>query len=44
MNGCKIPDCPEKHLAKGYCMKHHMRWRQHGDPNVVLERNSKKKG
>jgi len=30
---CSIDDCDNTHKAKGYCEKHYMRVRIHGDPN-----------
>jgi len=32
MKICKIEYCENKHYAKGYCKKHYMRLRRHGDP------------
>jgi hypothetical protein len=29
---CKIEGCDLKVLARGWCMKHYERWRNHGDP------------
>jgi len=30
--GCAIPECPDPHVARGWCWRHYMRWRAHGDP------------
>ena len=32
---CSIPDCGNKHIAKGFCGTHYMRCKRHGDPNTV---------
>ena len=32
-SGCKVENCPAKHDGKGYCSKHLVRLRKHGDPN-----------
>jgi len=29
---CSIDGCNLKHLARGFCQKHHSRWRRYGDP------------
>lgn len=29
---CKIEDCTNKLLARGWCNKHYLRWKAHGDP------------
>lgn len=31
---CAVPGCDSAHSAKGFCHKHYMRWRTHGDPLV----------
>lgn len=33
---CGVPDCPEAHVAKGWCGKHYQRWRRHDDPTTVV--------
>ena len=33
---CSVDGCNEKHKAKGYCKKHYMRVRAHGDPHTTL--------
>lgn len=38
MAECSIRGCKAKVVGWGWCMKHYMRWRKHGDPNVVLVR------
>ncbi len=40
MKICKIKECDNKLLAKGYCNKHYKRFREHGDPfHVEIERH-----
>ena len=34
MKLCKIRDCSGLHEARGFCNKHYLRWRTHGDPHV----------
>jgi hypothetical protein len=29
---CKIENCERKYYSKGYCLKHYMRFKKHGDP------------
>lgn len=36
---CSIEGCGNKHSAKGYCNKHHKRWKAHGDP--LVRKNAK---
>ena len=36
MRICKIDDCENKVKTRGWCNKHYIRWRIHGDPNIVL--------
>ena len=36
MRKCEVEGCDNKHLARGMCMKHHGRWRRHGDTNSRL--------
>ena len=31
---CSVDGCTTKHLAKGYCQKHYMRFWKHGDPSI----------
>lgn len=33
MRTCTIEGCDNKLKAKGYCVKHHQRYRRHGDAN-----------
>lgn len=33
---CIIKDCFNPHKAHGWCSKHYMRFRKHGDPNINL--------
>lgn len=33
-NSCVIPGCGAKARAKGWCDKHHLRWRRYGTPFV----------
>ena len=37
---CTMPDCNDKHQARGYCWKHLRRVYRHGDPNVVIIREA----
>jgi hypothetical protein len=32
MRGCAIEGCDRVHKARGYCNRHYVRWRTHGDP------------
>ncbi len=32
---CSIPACNGRYHARGWCMKHYMRWQRHGDPLVI---------
>lgn len=36
---CSLPDCSDKHEAKGYCRTHYVRWKRWGDPYAGRERN-----
>jgi len=36
MNECTVEGCSSKVKARGYCGKHWTRWRNHGDPAIVL--------
>ena len=38
MKTCSVEGCNDKHYAKGYCHKHHTRWRRHGNPDINLKR------
>lgn len=29
---CSIPGCNKPHSARGWCVRHYTRWRNHGDP------------
>jgi len=31
---CQIDGCNGKHVARGWCDAHYMRWRRHGDPEA----------
>ncbi|WP_328545475.1 HNH endonuclease [Streptomyces europaeiscabiei] len=33
---CQIDDCEAAARKRGWCPKHYQRWRQHGDPSIVL--------
>jgi hypothetical protein len=33
---CTVPDCAERHVARGYCRPHYVRWRRHGDPHAEV--------
>ena len=32
MRTCSVDGCPERHKAHGYCRKHYVRFKRHGDP------------
>lgn len=32
---CTVPDCQQKHSARGFCRKHYSRFQRHGDPLVA---------
>jgi len=34
---CSIDGCPTPADARGWCRKHYMRWRRHGDPTTTLQ-------
>jgi hypothetical protein len=34
---CKVPGCPEKHRAKGFCARHYQQWRRGALPGFPLE-------
>ena len=36
MRKCVIEGCGQKHSVRGWCRKHYMRWKKHGDPFKVL--------
>lgn len=31
---CTVEGCDNKHYGHGYCNKHYLRWKAHGDPSV----------
>jgi hypothetical protein len=33
---CEIEGCGNPHVARGWCGKHYMRWKTHGDPDRVI--------
>jgi hypothetical protein len=33
--GCSAVGCANKHWSAGYCRKHFVRWKRHGDPSYV---------
>lgn len=35
MRTCNIEGCNNKHIAKGYCQIHYVRYKKHGDPSHV---------
>ena len=45
MRTCKVEGCNNKHHAKGYCKKHYLQMKRHGqildrtiyDPNEIIE-------
>ncbi len=40
---CKIEGCDNQSAGRGWCHKHWLRWRKHGDPNVVLPKRRPRK-
>jgi hypothetical protein len=32
MTTCAVPTCDTRHYCKGYCNRHYLRFRAHGDP------------
>lgn len=36
--GCRVPYCPRRHKARGYCNKHYQRVKSHNDPYVLGRR------
>jgi hypothetical protein len=34
---CTIEDCGRSRYCKGFCVRHYLRWRKHGDPSKVLK-------
>ena len=44
MRICKVQDCRNKFLAKGYCIKHYQKYRKYGDPLITkYERHGMRK-
>lgn len=41
MKICSIDGCGLKHKAYGRCVKHHLRWKKHGDPTIGAEKTPK---
>jgi len=35
---CKINGCDGPVFGRGWCNKHYVRWRRHGDPEAPLKR------
>lgn len=38
---CSVDGCNGKHVGRGFCKKHHERFRRHGDPHCVKPKNLK---
>ena len=36
MKKCSIRKCNNELHTKGYCVKHYMRWRRHGNPLTII--------
>lgn len=36
MRTCDIPNCEERHQARGWCNNHYKHWLRHGDPMAVV--------
>ena len=39
MKVCELPNCENKHYARGMCNNHYARWRRNGDPVKVSDYN-----
>lgn len=39
---CLVDGCHSKALARGWCNKHYLRWKKHGDVNVLKQRKTPK--
>lgn len=37
---CAVPECGGVHSAMGWCQKHYIRWKKHGDPSINLNARS----
>ena len=37
---CTVSECDRKARARGWCMKHYMRWKTHGDPLITHRRDT----
>ena len=35
---CSVDGCNNKHQAKGFCDKHYRKWKRHGDPLTIADR------
>lgn len=35
MSACEVDDCERVHAARGMCLMHYKRWRNHGDPTAT---------
>jgi hypothetical protein len=40
---CSIQGCDKPHYAFGWCQMHYRRWKNHGDPAVVLSRSGRRR-
>lgn len=38
---CSVEGCTRVRDARGMCNRHYLRWRKHGDPNVILTNQGK---
>lgn len=38
---CSVRDCDKPHKARGWCSTHYSRWRQHGSPHTLLQRQDR---
>jgi hypothetical protein len=36
---CSVNDCGNKHLARGFCQAHYLRWYKHGRLHLVVRRD-----
>ena len=41
---CTLPGCGRRHLARGYCRPHYLRWQRHGTPQPEVPIASRERG
>lgn len=42
MSGCSIADCPNQHVARGFCRKHYDAYMSHGEIPLMRDLMSKR--